>query len=173
MAKGTAMSAGLPFRLVAAALFGLFLAFAFPAAASPARSAGSASSAAEAQVDPNPVRPGAQVDVVVTCPAAATSASISATTLDGASNMPMLASTKNPREWSVTLTIPAETQPGTYALGGTCGDGTGFTASVVVATVLGPMGGGGSAMRGPSDTLLIVGILLLATSVAVWRLARR
>ncbi|MEV6964744.1 hypothetical protein AB0M47_06465 [Hamadaea sp. NPDC051192] len=200
------MSAGLPFRLVAAALFGLFLAYAFPAAASPARSAGSlsassagtaasasslsaragsagsvgstalagsAGSAAEAQVDPNPVRPGAQVDVVATCPAAATSASISATTLDGASNMPMLASAKNPREWSVTLTIPAETQPGTYALGGTCGDGTGFTASVVVATVLGPMGGGGSTMGGPSDTLLVVGILLLAASVAVWRLARR
>ncbi|NUO55817.1 MAG: hypothetical protein HOV71_29275 [Hamadaea sp.] len=161
------MSAALPFRLVAGALLGLVLTVALFLALP------STAWAEDAQVDPNPVRPGAQVDVVATCPAGVGSASISATTLDGASNMPMLASAKNPREWSVTLTIPAETQPGTYALGGTCGDGTGFTATVTVATVLGPMGGGGSTMRGPSATLLITGSLLLVASIAVRRLARR
>jgi len=133
----------------------------------------SASYAQDAQVAPNPVLPGAQVEVVATCPALAKSASISATTLAGASNIPMLASVQNPGEWSATLTIPAETQPGTYALGGTCGDGTGFTASVVVATTAGPMGGGGWAMSGPSSSLVAIGVALLAASLVVRRLARR
>jgi hypothetical protein len=129
--------------------------------------------ASDAQVAPNPVRPGAQVEVIATCPAAAKSASISAATLDGASSIPMLASVKNPGEWSATLTIPAETRPGTYALGGTCGDGTGFTATLVVATTVGPMGGGGWAEQGANGNLFAIGTaLILAAAYVRLRRAR-
>jgi len=158
------MSITLPARVAASVLLGIGL---------PVLGVGAAAYAQDAQVAPNPVLAGAQVEVIAQCPTAATSASISATTLDGASSIPMLASTKTPGDWTVTLTIPAETLPGTYALGGTCGDGTGFTASVIVATSVGPMGGGGWAMSGPDRTLLTAGTAMLTAAAAGWLLLRR
>lgn len=130
--------------------------------------------AADAQVAPTPVTAGGQVEIVAQCPAGAGSASISAAVLGGASSVPMLASSQNTADWSVTLTVPVETLPGTYALGGTCGDGTGFTATVVVATSTGPMGGGGWAMRGPDTALLALGsAMLVAAAVGALMLRRR
>lgn len=119
-----------------------------------------------AQVSPTPVKAGDEVDIVAQCSTDSTSASISAATLGGASNVPMLASTKNPGEWTVTLTVPMDTLPGTYDLGGTCQTGSGFTATVVVSTTTGPMGGGGWAMGGPDQRLLVLGMALLAAAGA-------
>ncbi|NUT32145.1 MAG: hypothetical protein HOV79_03620, partial [Hamadaea sp.] len=122
--------------------------------------------AADTQVAPTPVTAGGQIEIVAQCPTGAGSASISAAVLGGASSVPMLASSQNTTDWSVTLTVPVETLPGTYALGGTCGDGTGFTATVVVASSTGPMGGGGWAMRGPDPALLAAGAAMLAAPAA-------
>lgn len=119
----------------------------------------------DAQVSPNPVQAGEQIEVVATCAAGVTSATISAATLGGASGIPMLESHANSTEWVVTLTIPAETQPGTYDLGGTCGDGTGFMARTVVGTVSGPMGGGGSTSDGPDTLLLSLGTGMLSLAL--------
>jgi hypothetical protein len=119
----------------------------------------------DAQVSPNPVRAGEQIEVVATCTAGVTSATVSAASLGGASGVPMLESHATSTEWVVTLTIPAETQPGTYDLGGTCGDGTGFTARTVVGTVTGPMAGGGSTSDGPDTVLLSLGTGLLSVAL--------
>jgi hypothetical protein len=157
------MTSSLPARVAASVLLGI----AVPVLAAQAAYAG------DAQVAPNPVLAGAQVEVIAQCPAIATSASISAATLGGASSVPLLSSAQNSGDWTVTLTIPAETLPGTYALGGMCSDGTVFTATVVVATTVGPMSGGGWAMGGPDRSLLAAGAVMLAAAIVGAMLLRR
>lgn len=127
----------------------------------------------DAQVSPNPVLAGQQIEVVATCAAGVASATISAASLGGASDIPMLKSTASSTEWVVTLTIPAETVPGTYDLGGTCGDGTGFMTQIIVATTEGPMGGGGSTSSGPNVALLSIGIALLSLALIAGALLMR
>jgi len=127
----------------------------------------------DAQVSPDPVFAGQQIEVVATCAAGVASATISAAALGGATDIPMLKSTATATEWLATLTIPAETVPGTYDLGGTCGNGEGFMARVVVATTTGPMGGGGSATSGPNMSLLSIGIGLLSLALVGGALVMR
>jgi hypothetical protein len=115
-------------------------------------------------VSPSPVQAGEQIEVVARCAGGSTSASVSATTLGGSSNVPMLESYANPSEWMATLTIPAETRPGTYNVGGTCGNGGDFRATVVVATTAGPMGGGGWAQRGAYGWLFVAGSAMLVVA---------
>ncbi len=122
-----------------------------------------------APVHPNPVLPGRQIEVVATCAAGIASATISAAALDGASDIPMLKSAASPTDWVVTLTIPAEARPGIYDLAGKCGNGNGFTARVVVATTIGPAGGGGSTSTGPNLTLLWLGIGLVSVALILLR----
>lgn len=127
--------------------------------------AAAAGAPGDALVSPDPVLAGQQIEVVATCAAGVASATISAATLGGASDIPMLKSHASDKEFVVTLTIPAETLPGRYDLGGTCGNGEGFVAHVMVATVTGPMGGGGSSSSGPNSTLLSIGIGLLSVAL--------
>ncbi|MBB5874040.1 hypothetical protein F4553_007474 [Allocatelliglobosispora scoriae] len=124
-----------------------------------------AANAGDATVSPVPIHPGGTVDIVAQCSVKATSASVSATTLGGASNVPMTASSQQPGDWVVSLIIPGDAAPGSYDLGGTCSDGDGFTAVVVVSTSTGPSGGGGWSMGGPNETLLVTGSSLLAAAV--------
>jgi hypothetical protein len=137
--------------------------------------AAAAGAPGDAQVSPNPVLAGQQIEVVAACAAGVASATISAAALGGASDIPMLKSHASATEFVVTLTIPKETLPGTYDLGGACGNGEGFIGHVVVATVTGPAGGGGSASHGPNATLLSlgVGLLSLALLAGALRLRRR
>jgi hypothetical protein len=127
----------------------------------------------DAQVSPNPVRAGEQTEVVATCAAGVASATISAAALGGASDIPMLKSPASTGEWIVTLTIPAETRPGSYDLTGTCGDGNGFVGHLVVATLAGPMGGGGSISTGSNSLLLATGIGLLSLALIAGALMMR
>src|SRR5689334_16253029 len=90
--------------------------------------------AGDATVSPVPVHPGGTVDIVAQCSVKATSASISATTLGGASDVPMHPADQQPGDWIISLIIPPDAAPGSYDLGGTCSEGEGFTAVVVVST---------------------------------------
>lgn len=135
--------------------------------------AAAAAAPGDAQVSPDPVLAGQQIEVVATCAAGVASATISAAALGGVSDIPMLKSHASTTEWIVTLTIPVETRPGTYVIAGMCGNGNGFTAHVLIATTSGPMGGGGSASTGPNTTLLCVGIGLLSLALLAGALLMR
>jgi hypothetical protein len=135
--------------------------------------AAAAEAPGDAQVSPDPVLAGQQIEVVATCAAGVASATISAAALGGASDIPMLKSHASATEFMVTVTIPAEALPGTYDLGGTCGNGEGFMAHVVVATATGPMGGGGSSSSGPNSILLSIGVGLLSLALIAGALLGR
>jgi hypothetical protein len=138
-------------RVVAAALGTAAVALAAPGIAL----------ADDVTVSPGTVRPGGSFRVTANCGSNSDSASVSATTIGGASNVQMASSSSVPGEWFVDLTMPAGTLPGSYDLGGTCGNGTGFNARVVVVTT-GPQGGGGWAAGGPDSTLITAGAGMLA-----------
>jgi hypothetical protein len=134
-------------------------------AATAALTVPAAAYAGEAAVSPVPVGPGGTIEVVAQCSVKATSASISAAMLGGASSVPMTSSSQNPGDWIVRLKVPADVDPGTYELGGTCSEGDGFTATVVIATHTEPASGSGWAMAGPNETLLVSGSGLLLAAV--------
>lgn len=134
-------------RLVAAALLGTMAhVLAAPVAAS----------ATDADVSPTPVRPGSRITVTATCSDKVSAATISAATLGGASNIAMTKQAQG--RFTVVLTVPEGTHAGTYDLGGTCGDGKGFTAKVVVWGATRPTGAApaagptGAPAAGPTGT---------------------
>jgi MYXO-CTERM domain-containing protein len=112
---------------------------------------------------PGTVMPGEPTTVAVGCGSDASSATLSGTSFGGPSQIAMAKDTANgPGAFSVTVTIPSTTLPGTYDLSVTCNTGESGLGTLIVASSVGPATGGGSTSTGANQTLLFGGLVLLA-----------
>lgn len=139
-------------------------------------SAGPASAQAEpsAEVDPDTVTVGGSFEILVDCGEDSDGASVSATTLGGPSNVVMDEVEGNPGVFFTGLTVPDGTMPGTYELGGTCADGSGWTVGITVAPK-GAAATGTAESEGIPTSQVAIGLAGVLTAVAAsgWSLQRR
>jgi hypothetical protein len=130
---------------------------------------------ADATVYATTAVPGGTAAVDVGCGAAATGASVSGTSFGGPAEIPLEADPMaGPGAFRGAVTVPAGTAPGTYELSATCSDGEGGLGELVVGPHGAPQGGGG-AMSGGPNALLVAGgtVLALASAAGAVALRRR
>jgi hypothetical protein len=123
---------------------------------------------------PATVMPGQSTTVTAGCGSDATSASLSGTSFGGPSQIAMAVDAADgPGAFSVTVTVPASTLPGTYDLSVTCNTGESGLGTLVVASSGGPATGDGSTSTGPDRRLLLGGLMMLVIAGAGALLLRR
>ncbi|MFF4605644.1 hypothetical protein ACFY12_23255 [Streptomyces sp. NPDC001339] len=97
---------------------------------------------------PDPARPGTTVSLSTTDCGNSRSASIDASTVGGGTLSFTRGSEKGPL--AAWLKLRADTEPGTYGVGGTCDNGKMITGTVHIGTVHGTGPGTGHRAAGPS-----------------------
>jgi hypothetical protein len=136
---------------------------------------GWAATQARVTITPPTVVPGGTVTVTVACGAAATAASVNATSFGGPSDIPLAVVTDGaPGAFSGTVTVPRSTVPGTYDVSVTCTNAAGGTGKLVVSPAGGVTGGGGSTSGGANGALIAAGAgMILLAGTGGWILVRR
>lgn len=120
-------------------------------------------------VSPNTVTPGSPVTFSVVCAEGVREADVAGTALGLPERIPMEAG-KAAGVFSVTVTIPQDTQEGTFNVSLDCADGTSSVVQLVVSPAGGVPTGGGAMSRPPNHTLMAAGggLLVIGAAGALW-----
>jgi hypothetical protein len=123
---------------------------------------------------PSTVNAGESTTVTVACGSSATSATLSGTSFGGPSQIAMAQNNANGRgAFAATVTIPADTTPGTYDLNVTCSNGETGTDTLIVTSLGGPATGGTTSAKASRSMLLGMAILLVLAALGALLLGRR
>ncbi|MFG2039279.1 hypothetical protein [Dactylosporangium sp. NPDC048998] len=123
-------------------------------------------------VTPNTVTPGSQVTFSVVCAEEVRSADVAGSALGLSERIPMEPG-KSSGAFSVTVSIPSNTQQGTFNVSIDCGDGTSTVVQVVVSPSGGVPTGDGATAREPNHMLMAAGGGLLVIGAAGALVLRR
>jgi hypothetical protein len=123
---------------------------------------------------PGTVMPGDSTTVSAGCQSTATAATLTGTSFGGPSRLEMERDTsRGPGTFTVAVSVPPSTLPGTYDISVTCNMGPGGMGTLIVASSVGPDTGGGSTSVGANRVLLYGGMIMLLLATGGALLLRR